>query len=151
VVGADLFDAPPSTKNKDGKRDPEMHQSQKGNDWHFGMKAMLVSMPLPAWYTLSSRQLATSPTSRRRTRCCMVTRLPGQQLFQRIGERCFDLLRQLLAHQILDKDDRACHRTRLRRGRTGQQGHSKHTRASNLHGYLAMMITGRPPGGMRRQ
>jgi len=30
---------PPSTKNKDGKRDPEMHQSKKGNDWHFGVKA----------------------------------------------------------------------------------------------------------------
>jgi IS5 family transposase len=34
-----LIAAPPSTKNKDGKRDPEMHQSRKGNDWHFGMKA----------------------------------------------------------------------------------------------------------------
>ena len=27
------------TKNNDGKRDLEMHQSKKGNDWHFGMKA----------------------------------------------------------------------------------------------------------------
>jgi IS5 family transposase len=34
-----LIVAPPSTKNKDGKRDPEMHQSKKGNEWHFGMKA----------------------------------------------------------------------------------------------------------------
>jgi hypothetical protein len=31
--------APPSTKNKDGKRGPEMHQSKKDNDRHFGMKA----------------------------------------------------------------------------------------------------------------
>lgn len=29
----------PSTKNKDGKRDPEMRQSKKGNQWYFGMKA----------------------------------------------------------------------------------------------------------------
>jgi len=38
-VDATLIAAPPSTKNKDGKRDPEMHQSKKSNDWHFGMKA----------------------------------------------------------------------------------------------------------------
>ena len=39
IVDATLIAAPPSTKNKDGKRDPEMHQSKKGNGWHFGMKA----------------------------------------------------------------------------------------------------------------
>lgn len=38
IVDATLIAAPPSTKNKDGERDPEMHQSKKGNDWHFGMK-----------------------------------------------------------------------------------------------------------------
>jgi IS5 family transposase len=30
--------ASPSTKNRDKERDPEMRQSKKGNDWHFGMK-----------------------------------------------------------------------------------------------------------------
>lgn len=39
VVDATLIDAPSSTKNKDGKRDPEMHQTKKGNQWFFGMKA----------------------------------------------------------------------------------------------------------------
>lgn len=39
VVDATLIAAPPSTKNRDGELDPEMHQSKKGNDWHFGMKA----------------------------------------------------------------------------------------------------------------
>ena len=39
IVDATLIAAPPSTKNKDKKRDEEMHQSKKGNDWHFGMKA----------------------------------------------------------------------------------------------------------------
>ncbi len=39
IVDATLIAAPPSTKNKEKKRDPEMHQSKKGNDWHFGMKA----------------------------------------------------------------------------------------------------------------
>lgn len=39
IVDATLIAAPPSTKNRDKERDPEMHQSMKGNDWHFGMKA----------------------------------------------------------------------------------------------------------------
>ena len=39
AVDATLIAAPSSTKNKDKARDPEMHSSQKGNNWHFGMKA----------------------------------------------------------------------------------------------------------------
>ena len=39
IVDATLIAAPPSTKNMKGKRDAEMHQSKKGNQWHFGMKA----------------------------------------------------------------------------------------------------------------
>jgi transposase, IS5 family len=39
IVDATLIAAPPSTKNKEGKRDEEMHQAKKGNQWHFGMKA----------------------------------------------------------------------------------------------------------------
>lgn len=38
IVDATLIAAPPSTKNQDKSRDPEMHQSKKGNEWHFGMK-----------------------------------------------------------------------------------------------------------------
>jgi transposase, IS5 family len=41
IVDATLIAAPPSTKNRDGKCDPEMHQSKKGNDWHFGMKVLI--------------------------------------------------------------------------------------------------------------
>ena len=39
VVDATLISAPSSTKNDSGLRDPEMHQTKKGNQWHFGMKA----------------------------------------------------------------------------------------------------------------
>ena len=39
MVDATIIEAPPSTKNKDKARDPEMHQTKKGNEWHFGMKA----------------------------------------------------------------------------------------------------------------
>lgn len=38
---ATLIAAPPSTKNKDKARDPEMHQAKKGNEWNFGMKMHL--------------------------------------------------------------------------------------------------------------
>ena len=39
IVDATLIAAPSSTKNADHARDPEMHQTKKGNQWYFGMKA----------------------------------------------------------------------------------------------------------------
>ena len=39
IVDATIINAPSSTKNKEGKRDPDMHQTKKGNQWYFGMKA----------------------------------------------------------------------------------------------------------------
>lgn len=39
IVDATIINAPSSTKNATGERDPEMHQTKKGNQWHFGMKA----------------------------------------------------------------------------------------------------------------
>lgn len=39
IVDASIISAPPSTKNKDRARDPEMHQTKKGKQWYFGMKA----------------------------------------------------------------------------------------------------------------
>jgi IS5 family transposase len=41
IVDATIIHAPSSTKNKDKARDPEMHQTKKGNQWYFGMKAHL--------------------------------------------------------------------------------------------------------------
>lgn len=38
IVDATIIDAPSSTKNSTHARDPEMHQTKKGNQWHFGMK-----------------------------------------------------------------------------------------------------------------
>jgi IS5 family transposase len=39
LVDATIIAAPPSTKNADKARDPEMHQTKKGRQWYFGMKA----------------------------------------------------------------------------------------------------------------
>lgn len=38
IVDATIIEAPTSTKNEGGERDPQMHQTKKGNEWHFGMK-----------------------------------------------------------------------------------------------------------------
>jgi IS5 family transposase len=39
IVDATIIHAPSSTKNREQKRDPEMHPTKKGNQWYFGMKA----------------------------------------------------------------------------------------------------------------
>ncbi len=39
IVDATIISAPSSTKNREKKRDPEMHSTKKGNQWYFGMKA----------------------------------------------------------------------------------------------------------------
>ena len=38
IMDATIIEAPSSTKNRTGERGPEMHQTKKGNQWHFGMK-----------------------------------------------------------------------------------------------------------------
>ena len=42
IVDATIIAAPSSTKNSEGERDREMHQTNKGNQWHFGMKAHIA-------------------------------------------------------------------------------------------------------------
>src|SRR5262249_3486754 len=43
IVDATIVSAASSTKNSTGQRDPEMHQTRKGNQWYFGMKAHVGS------------------------------------------------------------------------------------------------------------
>jgi IS5 family transposase len=54
IVDATIIAAPSSTKNKRKERDPEMHQTRKGNEWHFGMKAHIgVDMDSGLVHTVS--------------------------------------------------------------------------------------------------
>jgi len=53
IVDATIIAAPPSTKNKEKARDPEMHQTKKGNQWHFGMKAHIGDVASGVVHTLS--------------------------------------------------------------------------------------------------
>ena len=59
IVDATIIAAPSSTKNKEGKRDPEMHQAKKGNQWHFGMKAHIGVTRSRAWCTTWSARRRT--------------------------------------------------------------------------------------------
>ena len=67
VIDATLIAVPASTKNSSGKRDPQMHQTKKGNQWHFGMKAHLgadaesgLVQTLYRYVLLSNQQLPQS-------------------------------------------------------------------------------------------
>jgi transposase, IS5 family len=65
IIDATIIAAPSSTKNASSTRDPEMHQTKKGNQWYFGMKATSGSMPAPGTPTRSPRPRPTCMTSRR--------------------------------------------------------------------------------------
>ena len=60
LVDATIIEAPSSTKNKEQQRDPEMHQTKKGNQWHFGMKAHIG---VDAKSGLTHSLVTTAPTS----------------------------------------------------------------------------------------
>ena len=48
IVDATIIAAPSSTKNATGERDPEMHQTRKGQQWYFGMK-LHIGVARAAW------------------------------------------------------------------------------------------------------
>ncbi|MGF6735740.1 transposase [Paraburkholderia youngii] len=70
AVDATLISAPTSTKNGSGTRDPEMHQTKKGNQWYFGMKAHVGVDAESGLVQRSSAQPPTFMTSMRPKRCC---------------------------------------------------------------------------------
>ena len=60
IVDATIIAAPSSTKNASGRRDPAMHQTKKGNQWYFGMKAH-VGVDAGTGYVHSVRCTAANP------------------------------------------------------------------------------------------
>ena len=61
-MDATIINAPSSTKNAAGKRDPEMHQTKKGNLWYHGMK---IHAGQPVVRQRQSRYVRTRRTNRR--------------------------------------------------------------------------------------
>ena len=79
IVDASIIEAPSSTKNRAGERDPAMHQTKKGNQWHFGQWhfGMKVHTGVDADTGLvhsMSATGATSMTSPKPTICCTAGR-----------------------------------------------------------------------------
>ena len=67
VIDATLIPAPTSAKNKDKARDPDLHSSKKGNQWHFGMKTYIGADAESAWCTPCAPPQATCTTSLKAT------------------------------------------------------------------------------------
>jgi IS5 family transposase len=60
IVDATIIAAPPSTKNAEKARDPEMHQTRKGKQWHFGMKAHVGTDPRGIVHSLATTDAAAA-------------------------------------------------------------------------------------------
>lgn len=71
IVDATIIHAPCSTKNEKGKRDPEMHQTKKGNQYVFGMKAHIGADAESGLVHHVHGTAAMWPMSRRSPSCCM--------------------------------------------------------------------------------
>ena len=70
IVDASIIEAPSSAKNRAKERDPEMHQTKKGNEWHFGMKVHIgVDQDTGLVHSLSTTR-PTPMTLPRPTICC---------------------------------------------------------------------------------
>jgi IS5 family transposase len=78
-----------STKNAEGERDPEMHQTKKGIEWHFGMKAHIgVDSPIKVTHAVVATRVNTAD-------CTVLdqlllgheTRVYGDQAYKSQGER----------------------------------------------------------------
>jgi len=75
IVDATIIGAPSSTKNKDGERDPERHQTAKGKQWYFGMKAHIgVASKTKLIHTILA-SAANVPDGLALRTCCMARRL----------------------------------------------------------------------------
>ena len=76
IVDATLIAAPPSTKNEQQSRDPEMHQSKKGKQWHFGMKVH-IGVDSQSGLIHSASVTWATPTTARSCPTCCTDRRPG--------------------------------------------------------------------------
>ena len=72
IVDATIIHAPSSTKNATGSRDPEMHQTRKGNQWYFGMKRTSGWTQNKAIYIRCAQPQPVWPTSTCCRTSCMV-------------------------------------------------------------------------------
>ncbi|MBK6736533.1 MAG: IS5 family transposase [Haliea sp.] len=87
IVDASIISAPSSTKNKKKERDPEMHQTRKGNQWYFGMKAHIgVDSRTKLIHSVVATP-ANGPRLPGYCRTCCTGKRPGVGRFRLAGKR----------------------------------------------------------------
>lgn len=74
LVEATIIAAPSSTKNKEGELDPEMQQTKKGNQWHFGMKAHIDVVAESGLVNTVTGTAANVNDATQAADCCMARR-----------------------------------------------------------------------------
>lgn len=106
IVDATLIEAPSSTKNKSGERDPEMHPTRKGKQWHFGMKAHVgvdVKTKLVHSLTATAANVAD---------CKMLPELLHGEETAVWGDQAYQGQQAVLAEHAPRAEDRTCRRWR---------------------------------------
>lgn len=106
IVDATLIEAPSSTKNKDKQRDPEMHQTRKGKQWHFGMKA---HVGVDAETKLVHSVAATAANV---ADCTMLPELLHGNETAVWGDQAYQGQQEVLAEHAPKAEDRTCRRWR---------------------------------------
>jgi IS5 family transposase len=124
IVDATIISAPSSTKNKQQARDPDMHQTKKGNQWYFGMKAHIgVDSRIKIIHSVVATPANVAD-------CTMLpdllhgeeTRVWGDQAYRGQGEviaqcapNALDFTNQRYRHNgVVDEAERARNRTKSR-------------------------------------
>lgn len=106
IVDATILAAPSSTKNRSGERDPEMHQTRKGNQWHFGMKAHVgVDADTKLVHTVEATAANVADSK------MLATLLHGEETAV-WGDQAYQGQGAVLAEHAPQAEDRICRRWR---------------------------------------
>ena len=123
IVDATIINAPSSTKNADKARDPEMHQTKKGNQWYFGMKAhfgvdsrtKLIHAAVATPANVADSTVLPDLLHGKETRVWGDQAYRGQRaVIRRHAPRAQDFVNRRCRHRgVVDEVERAKNRTKL--------------------------------------
>lgn len=124
IVDASIISAPSSTKNREQARDPDMHQTKKGNQWDFGMKlhigvdskTRLVHSAVATAANVHDSLVLDDLLHGNETRVWGDTAYAGQQeVLKQAAPRARDFTQcKASRHRALSAQERRCNRTKSR-------------------------------------
>ena len=136
IVDATIINAPSSTKNAEKARDPEMHQTKKGNQWYFGMKAhigvdsrtKLIHAAVATPANVADSTVLPDLLHGKETRVWGDQAYRGQRaVIRQHAPKAQDFINRRYRHRgVVDEVERAKNRTKSKvraRGRTFDRGH----------------------------